>query len=406
MRPREALSLFDLRLPSPDPRTRALAGAHSVDDLRRAARRRLPRSVFDYVDGGADEERSLTANVEAIRQWCFAPAVLTDVSRATTATTVLGREARAPIGLAPTGYTRMLSPLGEPAVARAAARRGVPYVLSTMATTSLEDLAADPAAASADRWFQLYVWKDRGVTREMIARADAAGYRVLEVAVDTTVSGMRVRDVRNGFTIPPKLTLRSVLDIATKPRYWLGMLRSPALEFANVRAAAASGGFTIANITSQFDASLGWDDLERVREQWPGKLVLKGPVGPEDAARAKGLGVDAVHLSNHGGRQLDRLVAPIDLVGPVRQAVGDGMGVLVDSGFRHGADVAVAIALGADAAFVGRAYLWGLVAAGSPGVERVVDLLASGLLRTMQLLGVRTVEELRARGPELLRRAS
>ena len=248
---------------------------------------------------------------------------------ATTATTILGHPAAAPIGFAPTGYTRMISPLGEPAVAAAAARCGLPYVLSTMATTSLEDLARDPGAGETDRWFQLYVWKDRRVTHDLIQRAADNGYRVLEIAIDTAVSGMRVRDVRNGFTIPPQLTPGSVLDIGLKPNYWMGMLRSPALEFANVSGGTAGsdepGGFTIDNISQQFDPAVSWDDIADIRERWRrGKLVVKGPLGPDDAVRAQELGVDGVHLSNHGGRQLDRTVAPIDLVAPVRAAVGPG----------------------------------------------------------------------------------
>jgi L-lactate dehydrogenase (cytochrome) len=399
---RDALGLINLRPPHPSARVRQLAACHSIEDLENLARRKLPRSVLDYVGGGADGEWSLSNNTTAIQKWSFTPRVLTDVSRTSTATEILGQPAAAPLGFAPTGYTRMISPLGEPAVAAAAARAGIPYVLSTMATTSLEDLAegGDP---NADRWFQLYIWRDRQLTRRLIDRAQASGYRVLEIAVDTAVSGLRLRDARNGFTIPPQLTLSSVLDIGTKPGYWTGMLRSPTMEFANVSSAdALDGGYTIENITKQFDPSVGWSDLEEIRAQWNGKLVLKGPIGPADARRAKELGVDALHLSNHGGRQLDRAIAPIDLVRPVREAVGDSVGVLVDSGFRHGADIATAIALGADAAFVGRPYLWGLVAGGHDGLDMTARLLIDGLRRTMQLLGVATVEELRRRGPELL----
>ncbi len=402
MKAREVLSLLDLHLPSRSSRTRALASSHTADDFRRVAKKKLPKSVFDYVEGGADEELSLAANTDSIRQWKFRPRSLVDVSQASTATQIFGRDTSSPIGLAPTGYTKMLSPLGESAAAQAAARAGVPYVLSTMATTSIEELVSNPDVAAADHWFQLYVWKDRGITSELISRAQNSGYRVLEIAVDTTVSGRRLRDVKNGFTIPPKLNFGSILDIATKPNYWMAMLKNPALEFANVRATESSEGFTIANITKQFESALTWDDVASIRSLWSGKLAIKGPISPADALRAKQMGVDGIHLSNHGGRQLDRLVPPIELVAGVRRAVGPEMGIFVDSGFKHGADVAVAVALGADAAFVGRAYLWGLVAAGSLGVERVVNLLQSDLLRTMQLMGVRTIAELRELGPELL----
>ncbi|MFV0435298.1 MAG: alpha-hydroxy acid oxidase [Leucobacter sp.] len=407
MTPREAAALLSLSLPPLNGRARRLAAARTVSDFRRIAKRRLPRSVFDYVDGGADEEHSLHDNAAAIREWRFTPRSLVDVSEATTATTILGHPASAPIGFAPTGYTRMISPLGEPAVAEAAAHCGLPYTLSTMATTSLEELAEHPSARAADRWFQLYVWKDRGLSRDLIRRAADSGYRVLEVAVDTAVSGMRVRDARNGFTVPPRLTPASALGIARKPGYWTGMLRSPALAFANVASGGTDGGgYTIENISKQFDPAVTWNDLADIRSRWPGKLLLKGPVGPEDARRARDLGVDGLHLSNHGGRQLDRTVAPIDLVRPVREALGDDFGIVVDSGFTHGEDIAVAIALGADAAFVGRAYLWGLVAAGAQGVEAVAELLRTELLRTAQLLGVTSIAELRRRGPELLRHRS
>lgn len=408
MRPGEALALLNLTLPPLNGERRRLAAAHTVAELRRIARRRLPRSVFDYIDGGANEEHSLRGNARAIRDWQFHPRALVDVTEASTETTILGHPAAAPIGFAPTGYTRMISPLGEPAVAAAAGRCGLPYVLSTMATTALEDLAIAPGAADADRWFQLYVWKDRRVTHELIRRAADTGYRVLEVAIDTAVSGMRVRDVRNGFTIPPQLTPGSMFDIGLKPNYWMGMLRSPALEFANVSGGTTGSdephGFTIENISQQFDPAVTWDDIADIRERWSGTLVLKGPLSPDDAVRAHELGVDGVHLSNHGGRQLDRTVAPIDLVAPVRAAVGADFSVFVDSGFSHGDDIAVAIALGADAVFVGRAYLWGLVAAGEAGVARVGSLLTTELRRAMQLLGVTSIEELRAHGASLVQR--
>lgn len=403
MKIREAASLVNFRMPVVSSIERKLTASHTIADITRIARRKLPRSVFDYVAGGADEELSLKGNGDAIREWRYLPAVLTDVSVTSTASEVLGRTYASPIGLAPTGYTRMISPQGEIAVASSAAKAGIPYVLSTMATTSLESLAQ--ATPDADRWFQLYVWKDRDLTTQLIERAGEQGYDVLEVAVDTAVSGRRVRDVRNGFTIPPQLTLKSILDIGTKPGYWLGLMNNPMIEFANVAAQGDSAQeYTIENITKQFDPSVTWTDLAAVRELWKGRLVLKGPVGPTDAKRARDLGVDGVHLSNHGGRQLDRTVAPIDLIRPVRDAVGRDMDILVDSGFRHGTDIATAVALGADAAFIGRPYLYGLVAAGAEGVDRVISILKDEFLRTMQLLGVQSVTELQARGEELLLR--
>ncbi|KAA0095206.1 alpha-hydroxy-acid oxidizing protein [Mycolicibacterium sp. P1-18] len=375
----------------------------TIEDLHRLARRRLPRAVADYVDGGADEELTLADNVAAFRRWRFTPSVLTDVAKVDTSTTLLGRRSALPLGLAPTGYTRMISSLGEPAVAGAAARAQVPYVLSTMASTSMEELATHRALEEADRWFQLYIWKDRDLTTQLVRRAAASGYRVLEIAVDTAVSGYRVRDARNGLTIPPQLTLKGLVDIGMHPGYWTKMLANPALEFANVSGGAGGGGYTIDNITKQFDPSVSWDDLARIRDAWPGLVVLKGPLGPEDTVRARDLGIDGVHLSNHGGRQLDRVVAPIDLVAPVRDAVGQDFAVFVDSGVRHGSDIATAMALGADAAFIGRPYLWGIVAGGEAGVDKVIELLADQLTRTMALLGVTSIDELRKRGRTLVK---
>jgi L-lactate dehydrogenase (cytochrome) len=402
MKAREVRALIQVKPPRLDRRAARLEACKTVEDLHRLARRRLPRPVADYVDGGADEELTLANNVAAFRRRQFTPRVLTDVSQVDASTTLLGQRSALPLGLAPTGYTRMISPLGEPAVARAAARAGIPYVLSTMASTSLEELAAHNDVGDADRWFQLYIWRDRNLTAQLVTRAAAAGYRVLEIAVDTAVSGYRVRDVRNGLTIPPQMTLKGLVDIGMRPGYWTKMLASPALEFANVTAGADGAGYTIDNITKQFDPSVSWADLARIRDLWPGAVVLKGPLGPQDAARALDLGIDGVHLSNHGGRQLDRTVAPIDLVAPVREAVGPEFAVFVDSGVRHGADVATALALGADAAFIGRPYLWGLAAGGEAGVEKVIGLLSEQFNRTLALLGVTSVAKLRERGATLL----
>lgn len=402
----EIRDLIKVQPPRLDRRARQLEACRTLEDLHRLFRRRLPRPVADYVDGGADEEVALTNNVAAFRGWQFTPRVLTDVSTVDVSTVILGRPSALPLGLAPTGYTRMISPLGEPAVAAAAARAGVPYVLSTMASTSLEELAAS-SGSQARRWFQLYIWKNRDLTSELIRRATDAGYSVLEIAVDVAVSGYRLRDVRNGLTIPPQLTLKGLVDIGLRPGYWTRMLASPALRFANVATTGSDGtdsGYTIANITEQFDASVSWADIARIREQWAGPIVLKGPIGPDDAVRARDIGIDGVHLSNHGGRQLDRSIAPVDLVRPVREAAGQDFTVLLDSGVRHGSDIATAIALGADAAFIGRPYLWGLVAGGPAGVDKVVSLLTEQLTRTMQLLGVTSVEELRKRGPALITR--
>jgi L-lactate dehydrogenase (cytochrome) len=392
----EIRALVRVRQPEPRAARRRLAGCHDVADLRRAARRVIPRPVFDYVDGGADEELSLAANAAAFRRWRFVPRALTDVSAVDTASRLFGRPVTLPLVLAPTGFTRMMHPAGEPAVAAAAARHGLPYTLSTMGTTSVTDLARHP---HGDLWFQLYVLRDRGLSNGLVDLAAESGYQVLVIAVDTLVAGRRIRDVRNGLTIPPELSLRSLASIASRPGYWARMLRSPAMTFANL---GEAGSTTIAGTADWFDPSVTWDDIAALRERWPGRLIIKGPLGVADARRAVEAGADGVQLSNHGGRQLDRTVAPIDLVAPVRDAVGPDIAVLADSGVRHGADIATAVALGADAAAVGRAYLYGLMTAGEPGVDRALGLLAAQFRRTMELLGVASVAELRKHGPELL----
>ena len=380
---------------------RRLDGCHDVHDLRACARRLTPRPVFDYVDGGADEELSMAANRDAFTQWRFVPRALVDVSAPDTSALVLDRVLPLPLVLGSTGYTRMMHPAGEIGVARAAGRRGLPYTLSTMATTSIEDLAA---AADPDRWFQLYILKDDGLNAELVDRAAASGYRVLVVTVDTVVAGHRSRDRHNGLVIPPELTARSIASIASRPAYWMRMLRSPAVVFANF--AVGHPAMTIEETISLFSPAITWDDIAALRERWSGKLVIKGPLGAADARQAVQAGADAVQLSNHGGRQLDRAVPPADLITEVREALGPSVCVLVDSGIRHGADIATGIALGADAGVIGRAYLYGLMAGGEPGVDKALNLLATQFKRTLQLLGVSSVADLRKHGHELLTRSS
>jgi L-lactate dehydrogenase (cytochrome) len=397
MRASEIRDLIRVKPVELDATRRRLSACHDIADLRSAGRRLIPRPVFDYVDGGADEELSLRANVAAFRRYRFQPRALVNVSEPDTSAAFLGSVAPLPLALAPTGYTRMMHPDGEIAAARAAGGRGLPYTLSTMATTTIEDVAS--AAGGTDLWFQLYILRDAGLNKELVDRAAAAKYRVLVVTVDCFVTGHRTRDRRNGLVIPPELTVSTLLSIAGKPGYWTRMLRNPAIEFANF---AGHDAVTIEDTGALFNPAITWDDVEELRARWPGRLVVKGPLSPADARHAVSLGADGVQLSNHGGRQLDRTVPSVETIAAVREAAGPDVSVLVDSGIRHGSDIAVALALGADACAVGRAYLYGLMAGGQAGVDKALDILARQFRRTMQLLGVPSVAELRSAGPSLL----
>jgi L-lactate dehydrogenase (cytochrome) len=413
MKVREMRRLVQLRPVTLGATARRLGACHDVADLRRAAMRRIPRPVFDYVDGAADEEIAVAANVAAFRAWRFLPRVLAGVASADTTAALLGTPLPVPFLLGPAGYTRMLHPDGEIGAARSALRHGVPYTLSTMAATGIEELRAGVAGtadgggtaggAGGDLWFQLYLTKNRVQAFDLVSRAADSGYSTLVVTVDTIVAGNRVRDLRNGLSIPPALTLQTVASVALKPSYWYRLLAGPALDYANF---AGRGTTTVMKTADFFDADLNWSDISDLRSRWAGKLLLKGPVGPADAVRALELGVDGVQLSNHGGRQLDRAVAPVDLIAPVREAVGPSFTVLVDSGVRHGSDIVVALALGADAAVLGRAYLYGLMAGGEAGVDRALDLLSRQFRSTMQFLGATSVEELRKHGRDLITRAA
>ena len=327
--------------------------------------------------------RDLFANIE------FLPHVLRDVSDCDTSTTMLGDRVGFPFGFAPTGFTRMMHHEGEPAIGRVAERAAIPYALSTMGTTTPSDLAK--AAPNADLWFQLYVWKDRAFSEELIQQARDAGYRALILTVDLPVGGARLRDVRNGMTVPPELTLRTFLDGAMHPNWWFNFLTTEPLAFATLE---TLGGNVADSVTSIFDASLNFEDLAWLRTQWDGPIVVKGIQNVEDARKVVDLGASGVILSNHGGRQLDRSPTPLRLIGPTVDAIGQDAEVYVDGGIMNGADVVAAVALGAQGCFVGRAYLYGLMAGGEAGVQRMVDIFAGDIERTMQLLGVRTVADL------------
>ena len=398
---REVLELVQLRRFERDPVQRLLNRSHSVDDFREHARRKLPKAVFDYVDGGSDEEIAVRANREAFTRRKLRPQLLRDVSVTDLTGELFDHPFMVPIGLAPTGYTRMMHPTGEVSSCLAAVVKGIPYTLSTMGTTSIEEVAD---TGHPNLWFQLYVTSDRRLSDPLIERAAIADYKALEITIDTVVTGRRTRDLRNGLTIPPQLSPRTIADIARHPGYWTKMLRSPAIGFANFTALTPAEVQSAAStrIGTLFDPSLNWNDIEDIRKRWRGSLLLKGPIGPADARRALDVGVTGFHLSNHGGRQLDRCEPPIDLLAPLRAAVGPDVPIVIDSGVRHGADVAVAIALGADMAFIGRPYVYAVAAAGQRGVEHVITMLADQLRSVMQLSGVTTLAELRRQGPELV----
>jgi L-lactate dehydrogenase (cytochrome) len=373
-----------------DATERRLARAASIADLRDIARRRTPRAVFDYTDGAADGELSLSRARDAWSRVEFSPSVLRDVSAVDTSREILGQRSALPFAFAPTGFTRMMGSEGEPAVASVAEQVGIPYTLSTMGTTTIEDVAA--AAPGARKWFQLYLWRDRSFAKDLVQRAEAAGYDTLMLTVDTPVGGNRRRDVHNGLTVPPALTLRTFVDGALHPRWWFDLLTTSPLSFASLESTEG----TVADLINRvFDPALTMDDVVWLRSAWPGKLVIKGIQNVDDARRVVDEGADAVLLSNHGGRQLDRAPVPLELLPPTVQAVGGRAEVFVDTGIMHGADVVAAIAMGANAALVGRAYLYGLMAGGQQGVRKAVDILTGEIVRTLQLLGITHVDDLR-----------
>ena len=369
---------------------RRLARATSIADLREIARRRTPRAAFDYTDGAAEDERSLRRAREVWGSVEFTPSVLRDVSAVETGRDILGRRAALPLALAPTGFTRMMGTEGERAVAAVARDAGIPYALSTMGTTTIEDMAA--AAPGGRHWFQLYLWRDRAVAKDLVARAQASGYDTLMLTVDTPVGGNRRRDVHNGLSIPPALSLRTFLDGARHPHWWFDLITTEPLRFASL---STTGGTPFEMINRVFDPALTMDDVAWLRDTWAGKLVVKGIQSVEDARRVVDAGADGVLLSNHGGRQLDRAPVPAELIEPVVQEVGGEAEVLVDTGIMHGGDIVAAVALGARAALVGRAYLYGLMAGGQQGVQKAVQILTGEIERTLQLLGVTRVDDLR-----------
>jgi len=377
------------------------ARALNIGDLREIARRRVPGFAFEYVEGGAEEEATLRRNREAFGALRFVPQTLVDTAGRSLETSVFGRRATAPLVIAPTGLNGMLHPQGDLALARAAAGFGIPFTLSTFSTTRLEDVAA---TAGGRLWMQLYVMKNRAIAEDIMTRAAAAGYEALVFTSDANVFGNREWDKRN-YARPGKPRWSAVLDAMRHPRWLIEvLLRNGSPRFHNIEAflppgaASAVGGSTI--IPQMFEPTITWADIAWIRRHWPGKLLIKGILTVADARRASEAGCDGIVLTNHGGRQLDYCVAPIEVLGEIAAALGNRLTIIVDSGFRRGSDVAKALALGAHAVMIGRATLYGLAADGERGVRRALDMLAVELDRVLGQLGCRSVAELH---PTLLR---
>lgn len=367
--------------------------AINIDDLRAHARRRLPRVIFEFIDGGAQDETTLRANREDFRRWRFLTRVLTDVSSRDQSVTLFGQHCDSPLILAPTGLAGLLWRRGELSAARAAEKFNVPYCLSTMATCSIEEVTRE---TSQPKWFQLYVLRDRGLTRDFIERAKAAHCTALVLTVDTKVQGPRERDMRNGFTVPPRFSPATILDFARHFSWLLDVGLGPRIAFKNFEGtrAAATDAVTITQfIAGQYDLSVNWKDVEWFKSVWGGPVLLKGILSVEDARLAQTHGADGVIVSNHGGRQLEGAVSAVQALPAIADAVGDQMEVILDGGIRRGADVVRARALGAKACMIGRAWLYGLAANGQPGVERALEILRDEIDITLTLLGRPTLAE-------------
>lgn len=386
---RDLAPLIQFRRPRFDRTQRRLDAALTIDDLRRLAKRRTPRAAFDYTDGAAEDEVSLGRARQAFRDIEFHPSILRDVTTVRTGWDVLGGPVGWPFAIAPTGFTRLMHTSGEIAGASAAAAAGIPFSLSTLGTASIEDVV--DAVPQGRKWFQLYMWRDRDRSMALVRRAADAGFDTLLVTVDVPVAGARLRDTRNGMSIPPALTLRTVLDALPRPRWWFDLLTTEPLAFASLdRWSGTVGEY----LDTMFDPSVTFADLAWIKTQWPGKLVVKGIQTLDDARAVVDVGADGIVLSNHGGRQLDRAPVPFHLLPVVARELGADTEILLDTGIMSGADIVAAVALGARCTLIGRAYLYGLMAGGETGVRRAIEILTGQLARTMRLLGVSCLEEL------------
>jgi L-lactate dehydrogenase (cytochrome) len=384
--------LMNFKTPELNAKKRRLQSALTIADLRDIAKRRTPKAAFDYTEGAAEAEISLGRARQAFEDIEFTPSILRDVSTVDMSSEVLGGRVALPFGIAPTGFTRMMQTEGEIAGAGAAAAAGIPFSLSTMGTTAIEDVKA--ANPDGRNWFQLYMWKDRERSMALVDRAAKAGFDTLLVTVDVPVAGARLRDKRNGFSIPPQLTVGTVVNAIPRPEWWINFLTTEPLAFASLDRWSGTVGELL---DTMFDPTVTFDDLAWIKAQWPGKLVVKGVQNVDDAKRLADMGVDGITLSNHGGRQLDRAPIPFHLLPDVVREVGEDTEVHLDTGIMSGADIVASIALGAKFTLIGRAYLYGLMAGGRDGVDRTIEILADQIARTMRLLGVRTLDELEPR---------
>jgi len=388
-KPAELFELLSFKKPELDAKKRRLSAALTIEDLRTIAKRRTPKAAFDYTEGAAEGELSLARARQAFQDIEFHPSILRDVSTVDTSCEIWGGPSAMPFGIAPTGFTRLMQTEGEVAGAGAAGAAGIPFTLSTLGTTSIEGVkAANPTGRN---WFQLYVMRDREISYELVRRAAANGFDTLFFTVDTPVAGARLRDKRNGFSIPPQLTLGTVINAIPRPWWWYDFLTTPKLEFASL---SSTGGTVGELLDAAMDPSISFADLDVIRGMWPGKIVVKGVQNVEDSRKLVDLGVDGIVLSNHGGRQLDRAPIPFHLLPQVVEAVGDRTEVAIDTGIMNGADIVAAYALGAKFTLIGRAYLYGLMAGGRAGVDRTIQILSDQVVRTMKLLEVPTLADL------------
>ncbi len=391
-KPVELLELMQFKKPELNGTKRRLDAAYTIADLRRIAKRRTPTAAFDYTDGAAEGETSLARARQAFEDVEFHPDVLRPAENVDTSVEILGGPSALPFGIAPTGFTRLMQTEGEVAGAGAAGAAGIPFTLSTLGTTSIEGVkAANPHGRN---WFQLYVMRDREISYGLAKRAAEAGFDTLQFTVDTPVAGARLRDKRNGFSIPPQLTLGTIVNAIPRPWWWIDFLTTPKLEFASL---SATGGTVGDLLNAAMDPTISYEDLKVIREIWPGKIVIKGVQNVEDSKRLIDHGVDGIILSNHGGRQLDRAPIPFHLLPTVVREVGKDATIMVDTGIMNGADIVAAMALGAKFTLIGRAYLYGLMAGGRAGVDKTIEILRSEIERTMKLLGVASIAELEPR---------